>query len=346
LVDFGTVTDMPRQPRIEYAGGVYHVLSRGNRQEAIFADDTDRQMFLSLLGQTCGRTGWQIHAYVLMSNHYHLLLETPQANLVTGMKWLQGTYTQRFNRRHRQCGHLLQGRYKALAVEADAGPYFSVVSVYIHLNPARAALLDPHRGRLEDYVWSSYPGYLGPDRRPPWLCVERVLGAHDLRDDRKGRLEYRQFMDEQVAKLASGDDRAQVDQDWSGIRRGWCLGSESFVDSLLDRLDGIRSGKASGSLGGEAIEEHEERQAERLCEIGMARLSLSPERLGSLAKGAPEKCVLAWYIRGRTTVSNAWLAQRLGGGHPANISGYIRSVEDGTSPRLRELKALILKSED
>jgi REP element-mobilizing transposase RayT len=322
------------------------VVSRGNRQEAIFADDADRQTFLWLVGQTCGRTGWRVHAYVLMSNHYHLLLETPQSNLVAGMKWLQGVYTQRFNRCHGQCGHLFQGRYKALVVESGTAHYFSVVSTYIHLNPARAALFDLHRGRLEDYTWSSYPGYLQPDRRQQWLCVERVLGAYDLADDRRGRLEYRRFMEEQVAGIVSGDDCAEADQDRSRIRRGWYLGSESFVDSLLDRLDGIRSAKASGSLAGDAVDEHEERQAERLLEIGMMRLSLSSESLGVLAKGASEKRVLAWYVRSRTTVSNAWLAQRLSCGHPGNISGYIRSVEDGRSPRLRELKDRLLKSED
>jgi hypothetical protein len=152
-------------------------------------------------------------------------------------------------------------------------------------------------------------------------------------------------MDEQVARIASGDDQTETQQDWSRIRWGWCLGSESFVDSLLDRLNGIRSGRLRGSLSGNAIDEHEERQAERLWEVGMARLGLSPKGLAALPKGAPEKRVLAWYIRSRTTVSNAWLAERLSGGHPANISGYIRSVEDAKSPRLRELKTLILKSE-
>jgi putative transposase len=337
---------MPRQPRIEYAGGVYHVLSRGNRQEAIFADDTDRQAFLTLLGQTCGRTGWQVHAYVLMSNHYHLLLETPEANLVAGMKWLQGVYTQRFNRRHNQCGHLFQGRYKALVVESGTARYFAVVSAYIHLNPARAALFDLQHARLEDYGWSSYPGYSQPERRQQWLHVERVLGAYDLTDDRKGRLEYRRFMDQQVVGMASNRDRSGVDQDWSRIRRGWCLGSKSFVDALLDRLDTVRSAKARGSLTGDAIEEHDERQAERLCEVWIMRLGLSPEEFATLAKGAPEKRVLAWYIRGRTTVSNAWLARRLNCGHPANVSGYLHSVEDGADPRIRDLKALILKSED
>ena len=111
---------MPRKPRVEFAGAVYHVMCRGDRQEEIFWEDGDRECFLDTLWESCDRTGWQIHAYVLMGNHYHLLLETPEANLVAGMRWFQGTYTARFNARHRVCGHLFQGRYKALP-ETGAG---------------------------------------------------------------------------------------------------------------------------------------------------------------------------------------------------------------------------------
>ena len=108
---------MPRSVRIQYPGAVYHVLCRGDRREAIFADDADREVFLSTLAQMCQRTGMLVHSYVLMSNHYHLLMETPQPNLSAGMKWFQGTYTQRYNTRHRLSGHLFQGRYKAIPVE-------------------------------------------------------------------------------------------------------------------------------------------------------------------------------------------------------------------------------------
>ena len=105
---------MPRPLRIQYEGARYHVLSRGDRREAIFGDDKDRELFLSTLGQACRKTGWQVHAYCLMSNHFHLVVETPQANLVVGMKWFLGTSTSRFNRRHRLFGHLFSGRYKSL----------------------------------------------------------------------------------------------------------------------------------------------------------------------------------------------------------------------------------------
>jgi hypothetical protein len=113
-----------------------------------------------------------VHAFVLMGNHYHLLLETPEANLVDGMKWLQGTYTQRFNSRHKLWGHLLQGRYKAIPIDASShGEYFSTVANYIHLNPARTKVFDLEKEKLADYRWSSYPLYLRTTQRPDWRLI-------------------------------------------------------------------------------------------------------------------------------------------------------------------------------
>jgi len=132
---------MARRPRIEFAGAFYHVTSRGDHGEAVYQDDEDRKRFLTCIGEVCGRTGWRIYAFVLMTNHYHLLLETPEPNLVAGMKWLQGTYTQRFNRRHNLGGHLFQGRYKALVIEDEESGYFLQISSYIYLNPIRAGLV-------------------------------------------------------------------------------------------------------------------------------------------------------------------------------------------------------------
>src|SRR5664279_4406335 len=151
---------MARKIRIEYAGAAYHVMARGNQGRHIYADDRDRKLWLETLGEACAKTGWHIHAWVMMNNHYHLLLETPEANLVAGMKWLQGTYTQRYNSRHEIFGHLFQGRYKAVVVEPEAGNYFAVVSTYIHLNPARAGLIRVGQERLVRYRWSSYPWYV------------------------------------------------------------------------------------------------------------------------------------------------------------------------------------------
>ena len=108
---------MPRKLRVEYPGAIYHVMNRGDRRQAIFRDDRDRERFLATLAEACAKTGWEVHAYCLMPNHFHLVVETPRANLVAGMRWLLGVYTKRFNIRHKFCGHLFAGRYEALTVD-------------------------------------------------------------------------------------------------------------------------------------------------------------------------------------------------------------------------------------
>ncbi len=136
---------MARKLRVEYAGAIYHVMNRGDRRELIFREGADRELFLETLGQACAKTGWQVHAYCLMSNHFHLVMETPQANLVAGMKWFLGAYTGRFNRKHKLFGHLFSGRYKALVVDGSASGYLRTVCDYVHLNPVRAKLLKRER---------------------------------------------------------------------------------------------------------------------------------------------------------------------------------------------------------
>ena len=132
---------MARKIRIEYAGAIYHLMNRGDRREPIFKGDDDRKLFVETLGEVCAKTGWLVHAYVLMSNHFHLVVETPQPNLVAGMKWFLGTYTGRFNRKHKCVGHLFSGRYKALMVDGSGNGYLRTVCDYVHLNPVRAKLL-------------------------------------------------------------------------------------------------------------------------------------------------------------------------------------------------------------
>ncbi len=171
---------MPRSVRLEYEGAFYHVMARGNRCQAIFRDDADRRFFLHAFGEACGRTGWRVHAWALMSNHYHLFIETPELNLVVGMKWLQNAYTRRFNARHREWGRLFGDRYKSIPTEARAGEYYAALADYIHLNPVRAGLVKRARGEdLLDYPWSSLrAGYAAPPgKRAPWLAVEAGLDA-------------------------------------------------------------------------------------------------------------------------------------------------------------------------
>src|SRR5580692_3479540 len=141
---------MARKLRVQYPGAVYHVMNRGDRREPVFKDDQDRQTFLRTLGEACAKTRWRLHAWCLMPNHFHLVLTTPQANLVVGMKWLLGTYTGRFNRRHKLTGHLFSGRYKALVVDGSGNGYLKTVCDYVHLNPARSKLLR-HEQKLAAY---------------------------------------------------------------------------------------------------------------------------------------------------------------------------------------------------
>src|SRR5262245_26310520 len=157
-VSSNSLGSVPRKLRVEYAGAVYHVMNRGDRQEPIFKDDTDRQRFLETLTECCAKTDWQVHALCLMPNHFHLVVETPKANLVAGMKWLLGTYTGRFNRRHNILGHLFSGRYKSLIVDGSGNGYLRTVCDYVHLNPVRGKLLSPE-APLRSYRWSSYPWY-------------------------------------------------------------------------------------------------------------------------------------------------------------------------------------------
>ena len=160
---------MTRPLRIEYTGAHYHVTSRGNERKAIFRDDTDREKFLELSGRAVEQSGIRVHAYVLMSNHYHLLIETPRGGLNRALRYLNGVYTQVFNRRHKRVGHLFQGRYKAILVEKDA--YLLELSRYIHLNPWRVNRgTDPIK-----YRWSSLGPYLGIRVGPSWLTVREVM---------------------------------------------------------------------------------------------------------------------------------------------------------------------------
>ncbi|MEY2408927.1 MAG: REP-associated tyrosine transposase, partial [Verrucomicrobiota bacterium] len=181
---------MARRLRLQFPGALYHVLSRGDRRERIFSDDQDRERFLETLGEACKKTGWQIHAFVLMPNHFHLVIETPEPNLVAGMKWFLGTYTARFNKRHRASGHLFSGRYKSILVGGKGG-YLRTVVDYVHLNPVRAKLIEPAQA-LRLFRWSSFPLFLArPEQRPSWLRVDRALGECGIRaDSAAGRIDF------------------------------------------------------------------------------------------------------------------------------------------------------------
>lgn len=328
---------MGRNPRIEFEGAVYHVMSRGNRQESVFLDDHDNRIFLDTLEEVCGRTGWKVYAFVLMGNHYHLLIETPEPNLVDGMRWLQGTYTKRFNTRHKKIGHLFQGRYKALIVDPEK-KYFQTVSHYIHLNPVRVKGCNIDQNKLAEYPWSSYPLYLSPAKRPGWLDVERTLGNFGWSDDTSGRMLYRRYMQKRVLEISRTDEPQEADERWAKIRRGWCFGSDTFRDAMVASLDEVMTGKRRDSFSGSESRGHDSLEAERLLEEGLGRVGLGVDELGSLKKSDPRKMAVAWLIRRNTSVRNEWISKQLQMGRVSKLSFFVKQVEDAERGELFNLK--------
>jgi len=300
-------------------------------------------MFLDTLGEVCERCGWRIHAYVLMNNHYHWLLETPDPNLVVGMKWFQGTYTQRFNARHRRWGHLFQGRYKALPVHADEAGYWEAVSSYIHLNPARASLFDLKKGDLSDYPWSSYPAYVRSGERVSWLCTSRVLGAKQWADSSVGRKAYRQFMRKRVSEILHAENPREADKEWKKIRRGWYLGPEEFGGKLGELVDGQMGKRKRSSYSGEEVDRHDERMAEALLQEGLEVLGLDETAVLAGRKGSDEKCLLAWLVRRQTAVPNAWISHRLKMGRSDCLSRYPQKIEETNNSSLLKRRKLLSK---
>lgn len=206
---------MSRPWRIEYEGALYHLLSRGNERNDIFMDPADRTVFLDTVGEMSERFEVSIFAYVLMNNHYHLLVKTNRANLKKAMQWFGTTYAQRFNRRHLRSGHLFQGRYKSMIIQNNA--YLLQLSYYIHRNPLRAGVVQ----RLAGYRWSSYHAYAYGRKNPEWLSTDLILsqfqGAQDC---------HRSYRNK-VQKYASEEKSLFED-----LRHGLILGSNQFVEKI------------------------------------------------------------------------------------------------------------------
>jgi len=292
-------------------------MNRGDRREAIFLGDEDRVLFLETLDEGCGKTGWQVHAFCLMANHFHLVVETPRANLVVGMRWFLGTYTARFNRRHRLFGHLFSGRYKSLIVDGSGSGYLKTVCDYVHLNPVRAQLLTPEQA-LRAYRWSSWPEYLkSPGKRWPWLRVDRLLGEWGVKEDNaSGRRQLEQSM-EQRKELEWRQETA----DWQRLRRGWCWGAKSFREEMLE-LIGEQQG---GQHHGEELQESDEQQAERLVGELLRAAGWTEKELRERRKGDKRKVRMTGRLRAETTMSWHWIAQRLAMGHWRTAANAVRA---------------------
>jgi REP element-mobilizing transposase RayT/DNA-binding transcriptional regulator YiaG len=283
-------------------------MSRGDRREAIFLDKVDRLEFLRTLGRACQKTGWQVHAYCLMSNHFHLVVETPQANLAVGMKWLLGTYTQHFNRRHRHWGHLFGGRYKAQLIDERSPSYLLRACNYVHLNPVRAGIVKREE-KLESFAWSSYPAYLRPKIGTAWLRVDRLLGEHGLQNDTA--VTRRAFARQMIRTM-----REMSSETLDDLRRGWKVGAEDFCDRLADKL--ARQGK-----DGERAKERNETDAalaEAMVQKALAAVRWREIDLACQPKGHAVKARIARKLRSETSMSRQWIAHRLKIGSPSYVS--------------------------
>lgn len=208
---------MARPLRLEFSGAVYHLTARGDRQEPIFLNDADRKKFLDLLGKEVKQQDWICYGYCLMDNHYHLLIETPQPNLVAGMRRLNGVYTQAFNYRRKKPGHVFQGRYKSILVDKDN--YLLELCRYVVLNPVRAKMVKSP----EQWGWSSYAATAGFVKGPPWLATEKVLGWFS-----GSRKHYRRF-------VLDGIGKGSV---WEALKGQIFLGDETFLERMQDRAQG------------------------------------------------------------------------------------------------------------
>jgi putative transposase len=244
---------MTRPLRLEYAGAIYHVTSRGDRREPIYDDDNDRSRWLKILSKVCDRFSWRIHAYCLMDNHYHVVIETPEGNLSKGMRQLNGVYTQYYNRQHNRVGHVFQGRYKSILVDKES--YLLELCRYVVLNPIRAHMVKD----MGEWAWSSYLSTLGVDPPPEWLEVDWILSHFSLQRKR-ARAKYINFVRE-------GTGLAPI---WENLRQQIYLGGDQFIANhekvlkekeSLDEIPMLQKRKTAKPIGFYQIKYKDEKQA-------------------------------------------------------------------------------------
>lgn len=306
---------MARPLRIEFAGALYHVTCRGNERRPIFRTNRDRHAFLDFLAVATRRFHWSVTAWVLMNNHFHLVIQTHEANLSRGMHWLNGSYAAWFNHQHGRSGHLFQGRFKAFLIDKES--YFTEVLRYVVLNPVRAALVD----RPEQYRWSSYRATAGIDAAPDWLDSATVHGLFSD-DVATARTHYRQFVE------TSGTDPERL---WDRLTNGMYLGApawtkqmRAFVESRPRSTDHPKRERAVGRPG--------------MHEVIAAVAKIAGESVAAIrsARGTHLRRLVAWigWHEGLITLRSIAAALRLRSeGH---ISGLIRRCETefGASPAL------------
>jgi putative transposase len=301
---------MPRKPRIEYGGAIYHVLNRGNYRQNLFSLEGAGTSFEQTLFEACDRFGWQLYAYVLMSNHFHLCVKTQDGHLVSGMQWLQSTFANRFNKKVKDRGHVFQGRYKALLVEQ--GESLLRVVNYIHLTPVRAGIRTVET--LRQHELSSFPKFFRL-RRPACLVSRDWLWlAGDLKATPAGMRCYHRYL--ALAAEEQADRRSAL---YAELCRGWYIGTRQGKRALVQDLD---EGRLGADSQGKAAGYGQER-AEALLAKGLSRLRRGDQDLQTDLKLAEWKVALAAWIKLQCGVTNRWFSEAM---HMGNIYGISKAV--------------------
>lgn len=317
---------------MEFEGACYHVINRGNNRRNLFEPEGAAKAFEDCLFEVCAKCGWRLHAYVIMRNHFHLALETPEPNLSIGMKWLQGTWAARFNRFRGQVGRPFQGRFKALHVEP--GHALAQVAHYIHLNPVRAKVVSPDR--LAEFERSSLR-WFARKARPAFLAAETILGeSGGLPDTAAGWRRYHAYL-----ALLAEEAPAKREERFARLSRGWVVGSPEFKKELRKELrqKGALLDRAS-LFGTDAVAALREEEWEEQLTKAAKALRINLDKLGP-RKSAAEKVKLAAAMRAVTTASNGWLATRLAMGQPASVSQFTRRFRLDGGQDVRDFQAAL-----
>jgi putative transposase len=312
--------------RIEEQGGMYHVLNRGNYRQWIFREEGAKQAFEEALFECCERAGWLLHAFCLMGNHYHLAVETPQANLSEGVRWLQSVYANRFNRFHGSGGHLFQGRFKSLLVEDSQR--MAWLCHYIHLNPVRAKICPVDA--LGGYRWSSLWYAAKRKSRPGFLHLETALeGAGGLTDTAAGWRKYYEYL-----QWLQEDQPARKQMAFERMSHGFAIGSKSFRQAVAADEKRLRS---HVKLSQEEVRELREARWETALARAFDVLGLKDEELAKQPKSAAAKVAVAAWLKVKLMARNGWLAERLHMGAATGVSRYVGELlrqESGDAHKL------------
>lgn len=301
---------MPRKHRIVSSDGIYHVINRGNYRSFIFEGEGEKASFEECLFEACGRFSWEMQAYCIMSNHFHLCLATPAGNLSEGMRWLQATFAMRFNRFRKEKGHLFQGRFKSLIVEPGER-LISLVN-YIHLNPVRAGMvsIDGLRG----YRWTSLALLPKIKARPQWLDSSWMDYSDALEDSRIGWNRYLKLLG-----MRASDDPSEIDRIEREMNRGWCIGSKPFKKAvsqdLLERDDAIH-------LEADALKAFNRNRWEAKLERSLELLDKTDSDIASSKKTEVWKVAIAAKLKRESSATNAWISEKLSMGSPNAVSDY------------------------